>query len=64
MFCCLIKYVFFVSEGEGIFVRMVRLLNVFVLVIAQVPPRLSKSFPPEFKENGACMTDMDVQEVC
>ena len=55
---------FFISEGEGVFIRMVRLLNVFVLIIALVPPRLSKSCDPEDKQNGKCMTDVDVQEVC
>ena len=43
---------------------MVRLLNVFVLIIALVPPRLSKGCDPEDIQNGKCMTDVDVQEVC
>ena len=63
MFCYLIK-MFFISEGEGVFVRMARLLHVFVLVIALVPPRLSWICPPELKQNGLCMADVDVPEVC
>ena len=51
---------FYVSEGEGVFMRMARLLHVFVLVIAVVPPRLSESCPPALKQNGLCMADVDV----
>ena len=43
---------------------MVRLLNVFVLIIALVPPRLCGLCDKDDLVNGVCMTGVDVQEVC